>query len=78
MQVSRAIQEAFLGLQNSGYRLEDVQHPQGIEPDADVNRGAPLLHRADGALGYAQTLGKYCHRVVALQASVTETQAQLP
>ena len=77
MQVSRAIQEAFLGLQNSGNRFEGVQYPQGIEPNADVNCGAPLLHGADGAFRYAQTLGKDRHRVIALQASFAEAQAQL-
>lgn len=77
MHVSGSIQQASLGLENARHGFEGIQYPQGVEPDADVNCGASLFHRANCTLGDTQALRKDSHGVVTLEASASKAPAQL-
>ena len=63
-------------LENPAQWLQRIQHPQSLDPRADVYCRATLLHRAYRPLRHTQAFGEGGHGVIACQPSVTQALAQ--
>jgi hypothetical protein len=58
------IEQARFLRQHAVEVIETVKNPQGPHPNADLNRGHAMLHRAECAGTDSQALREYGHGVV--------------
>ena len=57
--------------------LQGIQHPQRVEPDADLHGWQTPLHGTDRTLRDSQPLGEGRHAVVARQPGIAQAVTQL-